>query len=168
MLPPSASRASLFPAKGSATAAEGETTCLGSSSSRTQSAIIADARATTLGCAVQRKSWLKASPCIMPLVGSPCHHCLGYMMTLPLLWSYYTVPRQSCFVTFLTQKGKIPFPGPIALTLTVTLRPDHSATRHCWWPQCTVLSLMHQHYATYCNAWLRIWSITPQQSVMMM
>ena len=33
----------------------------------------------------------------------------------------------------------------LALTLTVTLGPNHPATSHCWWLRCTELSSTHQH-----------------------
>jgi len=47
------------------------------------------------------------------------------------------MPRQSFFSHFYTEKkkGNIPFPDP-SLTLTATLRPDHSTTTHCWQLQC--------------------------------
>ena len=63
----------------------------------------------------------------------------------------------SCFVTFQHRQKKegkshhLVLALALTLTLTVTPHPDHSATRHCWRLQCTVLSLMHQHYQTYCN-----------------
>ena len=65
----------------------------------------------------------------------------------------------SCFVTFQHRQKKegkshhlaLALALTLTLTLTVTPHPDHSATRHCWRLQCTVLSLMHQHYQTYCN-----------------
>ena len=59
--------------------------------------------------------------------------------------------RQSCLSHFNTDKKK--FPGPSlkatpneTIALTVTLRLNHSVTRHCWRLHGTALSLTHSYY----------------------